>query len=547
MRNVGHGIRSARAIGAGAFTLAIAITIGSAVIGMGSDVHAQSLVGRSGSLAAPSGAKAAAPASAPTVTSSEGTPALISTMAPAAVDGVRFEPHAQVNGTAVDSVELVEPKSTTKPRAVEWKALSTTPLAPASYTLRAAVAGGDRIFIEVPPCAGRSAVRIDGIRVDKDAGPIVTALPARPEQAHLLEIDLKVSAYEKRIACGYAPRFGARSMARDGLGTLAFTSPPTAASHSGGRAVVFVPPAHDLTKPAAVLVGAHPWNGSVWTYPAYAELLDAAAKNDVVLLFPSGLGNSLYTADAEDEVVRALDALTQAAAVDPARVSIWGASMGGAGATTIAFHRPDRFAFVASLFGDSKYDLSTYVHSILPDEAAAHRVNALDVVENARHLDVWLVHGEADRVSPLAQSAMLYSALRDLGFSVKFDRVPRAGHEGSLVARFAADIVARAAAAKRVPAPTVVSYRSVRASDGGAYGVKLVRSGHDDAYVELAHDVGRDKNRVIVKKASGVRAIELTRGALGSRPGVMFDRGIGVPSTIELRSEDADLRAPSSP
>ena len=55
--------------------------------------------------------------------------------------------------------------------------------------------------------------------------------------------------------------------------------------------------------------------------------------------------------------MRAMAALAARVAVDPHRVSIWGASMGGAGATTIAFHRPDRFAGVTSFFGDSEYDL----------------------------------------------------------------------------------------------------------------------------------------------------------------------------------------------
>src|SRR5207302_6066605 len=98
----------------------------------------------------------------------------------------------------------------------------------------------------------------------------------------------------------------------------------------------------------------------------------------------------------EDEVMRAVAAAESAVAVDPTRVSIWGASMGGAGATTIGFHHPDRFAFVASWFGDSRYDLTTYVKHLVPDEAAAKKLNALDMLENARHLRVLLVHGEDD-------------------------------------------------------------------------------------------------------------------------------------------------------
>ncbi len=277
----------------------------------------------------------------------------------------------------------------------------------------------------------------------------------------MLSVRVTVSGYERRIACGEPARVGTPE-------TLARRAPSVhvrepARERGRGRAVVFLPPGYDARAPGALLVLPHPWNGSIWTYAAYAELLDEAAKRDVVLLFPSGLGNSLYTAPAEDEVLRAIDALKTRVAVDPSRVSIAGASMGGAGATTIGLHSPDRFASVTSFFGDSKYDLATYVKAILRDEAAAHRVNALDVVDNARSVPVWLVHGEDDRVSPIVQSEILARALEQRGFAVRFDRVPGMGHAGALVARFAREVVARASEARAPENPPRVTYRSVRA------------------------------------------------------------------------------------
>jgi pimeloyl-ACP methyl ester carboxylesterase len=296
-------------------------------------------------------------------------------------------------------------------------------------------------------------------------------------------IEVAVSKYERRVACGERPRAGATEQTVEGLSVLAFASPH--GPKGGGRAVVYVPPGHDVSKPGPLLVGTHPWNGSMWTYAAYAELLRAARARDVVLLMPSGLGNSLYTADAEDEVMRAIDALSAALPVDPKRVSIWGASMGGAGATTIGVHHPDRYATVTSFFGDSKYDVSTYVKSILPDDPTAHLVNALDVVENARHLPVWLVHGEDDRTSPIRQSEILASALQARGFRVRFDRVPRMGHAGALVAHFVGQVVDAAATARVPESVTRVTYRSVRPWDLGAYGVVLLRaSAKGDAVVD---------------------------------------------------------------
>ncbi|MGH7328624.1 MAG: prolyl oligopeptidase family serine peptidase, partial [Polyangiaceae bacterium] len=285
------------------------------------------------------------------------------------------------------------------------------------------------------------------------------------------------------------------------------------------------------------LVGLHPWNGSIWTYAAYGELVREAVARDVVLLMPSGLGNSLYTAAAEEETMRAIDALEQQIAIDPARVSIWGASMGGAGATTIGFHHPDKFASVTSFFGDSKYDLDTYVKAILHDEAGAHLVNALDIVDNARNVPVWLIHGEDDKVSPIAQSTMLAKAMQDKGFVVQLDRVPHAGHEGAIVAKYAAAVVDRAATMRVPSSPSRVTFRSVRSMDTSAYGVKITKTG-GDAFVDL--ELGA--NAILVHQAKGVKAVELMAGSFGKRAGfpIAKDPGAGA---VEVRWQAAEPEA----
>ncbi|HEY3816750.1 MAG TPA: prolyl oligopeptidase family serine peptidase [Polyangiaceae bacterium] len=420
---------------------------------------------------------------------------------------VTFEAHANVRGVDITTAEVRSDKGAWQ--AASWDALDETPRAPGTYEVRLRVKGAkDGATVAVPHCAGRQRLVLDGAVVPSSPGPAIVGVGPGD---HELVVVVKVSAYEKRIACGERPRLGALVTTRENLGVLGFSSPY--AARGGGQALVYVPPGHDLARPSALLVGLHPWNGTMWTYAAYSQLLREARARDVLLLMPSGLGNSLYTADPEDEVLRAIDALAEVAAVDPRRVSLWGASMGGAGATTIGFHNPDRFAGVTSFFGDSKYDLTTYVRSILPDEAAAHRVNALDVVDNALHLPVWLIHGVDDRTSPIRQSELLAQAMADPRFSVRFTRAPGMGHEGPLVARHIAEVVDRAATARVPEAVTRVEYRSVRAWDTGAYGVHLVRrSQQGDAAVA----VDARKDGVHVTRAEGVRAIVLDPGALGT-------------------------------
>jgi len=431
---------------------------------------------------------------------------LVAASARAAPNAAVLAPHDEVRGTQVLSASVTGPGGHWP--NIPWDSLASLALDPGDYEVRFdAAADGPETALAVPGCAGRTGIAVDGAAVTATPGPWIGSVR---EGRHAVILRIRVSAYERRIACGERPAIGHVARTIEGLGRLRFAS--SAASRGGGEALVFIPPGHDTQKPGALLVGLHPWNGSIWTYASYDRLFESARANDDVLLMPSGLGNSLYTADAEDEVLRAIDALEERVAIDSARVSIWGASMGGAGATTIAFHHPDRFATVVSFFGDSQYDLSTYVHAILPDDAAAHRVNALDIADNARNLPVWLIHGESDRTSPIRQSAILAAALSQRGFDVRFDRVPGAGHAGSLVARFVGQVVERAAVA-RIPSASHVSYRSVRPSDLSAYGVRFVKKNpRADAYV----DVERRSDGVHVLAADGVTSIRIALGALGT-------------------------------
>jgi pimeloyl-ACP methyl ester carboxylesterase len=436
------------------------------------------------------------------------TPVWTAQIAASSIAVEALVPHVDVRGTDVQAVD-VRPAGGTW-RSLSWSDLDHDVIAPGRCDLRFHVAVPAAEAMEIPPCAGRLVVRLDGRDISAPDGPVVTTLSAGP---HEVIVGLQVSAYERRVACGEPPRIGDPIMGLEGLGTLRFASPH--ASKGGGMAVVYVPRGHDLNRPGPLLVGTHPWNGSMWTYASYGELLGEAQRRDVVLLLPQGLGNSLYTAEAEDEVLRAIDAVSAAVAVDSQAVSIWGASMGGAGATTISFHRPDRFAMATSFFGDSRYDRATYAGRILQSDAAAHAVNALDIVDNARHLPVWLIHGEDDRTSKIEQSEILADAMQQRGFVVRFDRVAGAGHQGALVARFLRDVVDAAATARVPHGFTRVTYRSVRPSDLGAYGVAIERSsGLGDAFV----DIERIGDVVHVHRADGVRSIRVTRGTFGIDP-----------------------------
>ena len=200
---------------------------------------------------------------------------LISTAAHADPNASAFPLHAAVRGSEVNLVEIagVKEKSFT---TIAWGDLSNTKLAPGTYSVRFAVAGGDHVALEIPPCAGRSHILLDGVEAKSaNAGPMILQLPPRPEQAYEVVIEVSVGGYEHRVACGFSPRFGAQTQTREGLSQISFSSP--AAASGGGRAVVFIPPGHDWTKPGR----AARWSSSVERHAVdVRELFGAAARGD---------------------------------------------------------------------------------------------------------------------------------------------------------------------------------------------------------------------------------------------------------------------------
>jgi pimeloyl-ACP methyl ester carboxylesterase len=442
--------------------------------------------------------------------------------------GAQLMPHDVVVGVDAGEIVIHQP-GMRRSLTVPWSSLSdpknVDPTKAGMVEVSFDVPAGVRA-VEIPTCANRKSVSRNGY--DTPLAPAPKVFDLTPDRGVSVTLGIEVTGYESRIACSYAPRFGARETTLEGLDLFKF--PSVHEREGGGKAVVFIPKEHDMKRPSALLVGLHPWNGGIWTYAAYAELLREAQAKDVVLLMPTGLGNSLYTGHAEDEVLTAIDELSHAVAIDRRRVSLWGASMGGAGATTIGFHHPDRFASITSFFGDSKYDLNTYVKAILHDEAGAHRVNALDIADNARNVPVWLIHGENDSVSPIAQSVMLARTLGRKGFAVRFDRVPGMGHEGPLVTKFIAEVVDRAAEARVADAPRRVSFVSVGPYDASVYGIRIARGAPDStgrAATDASIDLERQDDGVHVLRARGVRAIALPRGAFGvppaSTPAIVVD------------------------
>ncbi len=142
---------------------------------------------------------------------------------------------------------------------------------------------------------------------------------------------------------------------------------------------------------------------------------------------PEGFGNSGYKAFGERDVEEVIGRVMERYRIDPDRVYITGASMGGTGAASIPLHFPDRFAAFAPLCG--YHSLAEYASlrrvDLQPWEKflAGFRSNAR-WARNGRHLPLYVVHGTRDG---LRHSKSLVEAFRVRGFRFIFE-TPTAGH-----------------------------------------------------------------------------------------------------------------------
>ncbi len=107
-----------------------------------------------------------------------------------------------------------------------------------------------------------------------------------------------------------------------------------------------------------------------------------------------------------------LDDIIATHAVDTSRVYLTGLSMGGYGTWHLAIAHPDRFAAIAPICG-----------------GVQSHVGLVERIAVLSSVPVWAFHGAKDQVVPLAESAVLVSALRKCGGDARFTIYPDAEHD----------------------------------------------------------------------------------------------------------------------
>jgi pimeloyl-ACP methyl ester carboxylesterase len=157
-----------------------------------------------------------------------------------------------------------------------------------------------------------------------------------------------------------------------------------------------------------------------------------------VALRPCGRGNgSLYQGCGEVDVYESIEALRARVAIDPDRISVTGASMGGAATWYHASHFPDFWAAAAPFCGycdhrlwekpgGSTFPLQAWEDFSWTSRGAAYRAG------NLRHTALRIAHGEWDRAVgggvPVEQSRQMDRKLTEAGIPHVYIEIPKTGH-----------------------------------------------------------------------------------------------------------------------
>ncbi len=245
--------------------------------------------------------------------------------------------------------------------------------------------------------------------------------------------------------------------------------------------------------------------------------VESLPELDAFVVSPTAYGNSMYRDLGEDDVVRVMDRVMARYPIDPDRVTMTGASMGGIGAAAIPFRYPDRFAAAEPLCGYHSYFVRRDFigRPIRPWEhvVAAERSNS-EWAYNGWGIPLYVVQGKKDW--PQTNSGVLIDEYHKLHYSI-IDEHPDLGH--NVWRTTYADFKGAKWLLQHVrdPHPARVRFRTIRPRNGTSYWVHVTELARPDAWGQVdARVLGRHALRATT---TGVAELRLDEDAKLVDPG----------------------------
>ncbi len=169
---------------------------------------------------------------------------------------------------------------------------------------------------------------------------------------------------------------------------------------------------------------ANPWIPDEATWSLYTE-------NGFILAIPYGRRNSDFVAVGEDDTTIVTEQVKAHYSVDPNRVILMGASMGGYGVYAVGLHQPDIWAGLSPMSGRTDFYLwfkldranVPWWKQVLYDANDPRRL-----VSNALNLPIFVQHGALDTLNDPEQSRRFVADMKALGYPVRYREVENGDH-----------------------------------------------------------------------------------------------------------------------
>ena len=284
--------------------------------------------------------------------------------------------------------------------------------------------------------------------------------------------------------------------------------------------LLYVPKRYDRAKRWPLLIFLHGYHPDLdptnWIDYMYSPTLEQVCEREgVILLLPFGRSNTEFMGVGESDVLRVMDFVCGEYSVDPDRVILSGASMGGSGTFSIACHYPDRFAAVVAVTGRVDYYLWMKIRrDALPrfKQVQVDADYALELLPNVRNLPILVFHGEFDREFA-RQSARLKELAEKIGLNCEVVELKKDGHY-IWSPSFDHPSFARVLRGSRRPqTPRTVLFRTFTLKYPGTHWVRIERLGEWGRMAEVRAEV--DKGNAVNVKTRNVSVVRIGPGIPG--------------------------------
>jgi len=216
---------------------------------------------------------------------------------------------------------------------------------------------------------------------DQEASRLLPTLPERPiaelESAlrHILE-----ESYQEPVPTGKLPG----QAIRVGTDLMSYG--------------LYVPPSYEASRPYPLIICLH---GLGFDGDVYLDRWEPRVGEDYLLACPTLEEGDWWTRQGEDLVLAVLSKVSREYHVDPDRVFLTGMSNGGIGTFFIGLNHPDRFAALIPM-------AAVFPSALFP------------LLDSAKDLPFYLIHGAKDQVMPVKYSRDVAAYLDQKGYQVVY-------------------------------------------------------------------------------------------------------------------------------